>query len=110
MNTNEHPLRRAEDHSCSDNVKEACASLESVEKRMEAKMNSELKAGTERMDRIEEKLDANCKDTAEVLDILRLGKSFFKVIGHFGALVKWVAIVGAPVMAFYFTLKNGGKP
>jgi len=110
MNATEHPMRRADDYSCADNVKAACASLESVEKRMEAKMHIELKAGTERMDRIEQKLDENCKDTAEVLDILRLGKSFFKVIGHIGSLIKWLAIVGAPVAAFYFTLKNGGKP
>jgi len=95
---------------CTMSQHPSCAALADVEKRMDDKLQRELKAGTERMDRIEDLLGANCKDTAEVLDILRLGKSFFKVIGHFGALVKWFAIVGAPVVAFYFTLKNGGKP
>lgn len=69
-----------------------------------------LNKGDERMTRIENKLDINNSDTSEVLEILRLGKSFFKLIGHFGALVKWATAIGAPVMVFYYTLKSGGKP
>ncbi len=68
-----------------------------------------LNKGDERMTRIENKLDINNADTSEVLEILRLGRSFFKIIGNFGALVKWGAAIGAPVAAFYFTLKGGGK-
>ena len=90
-------------------MQEAYRSLADVESRMEDKMRAELKVGSERMDRIETKLDNNCSDTAEVLEILRLGKSFFKVIGYVGSFIKWVAAIGAPVVAFYFALKVGGK-
>ena len=68
-----------------------------------------LNKGDERMTRIENKLDINNSDTAEVLEILRLGRSFFKIIGHFGALVKWATAIGAPIVVFYYTLKGGGK-
>ncbi len=64
-------------------------------------------AGTARMDRIEAMIMANTADTAEVLEILRLGKSFFKVIGHLGSLIKWATAVGAPVVAFYYAIKGG---
>jgi hypothetical protein len=90
-------------------MQEAYRALADVEGRMEEKMRAELKTGSERMDRIEAKLDGNCSDTAEVLEILRLGKSFFKLIGHFGAFVKWISLIGAAVAGFYLTIKNGGK-
>ena len=104
-----HPMRREGAFGCGDDVRAACDSLEQVEKRMEDRMQSELKLGKERMDSIEAKIDANSKDTAEVLDIMRMGKSFFKVIGHIGSFIKWVAAIGAPVVAFYLALKAGGK-
>ena len=72
-------------------------------------VNLRFLKGDERMTRIESKLDTNSADTSEVLEILRLGRSFFKIIGHFGALVKWATAIGAPIAAFYFTLKGGGK-
>jgi hypothetical protein len=64
-------------------------------------------AGSARMDRIEALIIENTKDTAEVLEIIRLGKSFFKVIGHLGSLIKWAAAVGAPMVAFYYAIKGG---
>ncbi len=64
-------------------------------------------AGSERMDRIEAMILANSVDTAEVLEIIRLGKSFFKVIGHLGSFIKWSAAVGAPMVAFYYAIKGG---
>jgi hypothetical protein len=90
-------------------MQEAYRSLADVESRMEEKMRAELKAGSDRMDSIEAKLDANCRDTAEVLEILRLGKSFFKMIGHIGAFMKWAAAIAAPVVAVYFAWKTGAN-
>ena len=72
-------------------------------------VNLRFQKGDERMTRIENKLDINSSDMSEVLEILRLGKSFFKMIGIFGALVKWATAIGAPVIVFYYTLKGGGK-
>jgi len=95
--------------NCLTDAQEACQALVSTEKRLEQRMQSELKAGSERMDRIEAKLDGNCSDTAEVLEILRLGKSFFKVIGYVGAFIKWTAAIAAPIVAIYFAVKTGGK-
>lgn len=54
-------------------------------------------------------LEHNSGDTREVLDILHAGKGFFKVVGWFGNVAKWVALVGAPIVAFWYTLKGGGK-
>lgn len=68
-----------------------------------------LTDGDTRMDRIEVKLDANSTATAEILDILTLGKSFFRVIGYFGSFMKWFAAIAAPVLVFWYTIKNGGK-
>jgi len=60
----------------------------------------------ERMDRIEAKLDQNCADTTEVLDILRLGKSFFRLAGYFGAVVKWVLGIATAVLIFWVALRG----
>jgi len=74
-----------------------------------AYVNSRLDEGDERMTRIEAALQKNCQDTTEVLEILRMGKAFFRVAGYFGALVKWALPVGASLVSFYYVIKNGGK-
>jgi len=73
-------------------------------------VNQRLDDGDERMTRIEAKLDDNSSDTAEMLDIIRLGKSFFRIIGGIGTFVKWAAAIAAPLVAIWYTIKNGGKP
>ena len=67
----------------------------------------------ERMQRIEGKLDANTKATAEnadataeVLDILRMGKSFFRLAGWIGSLLKWIAAVGGGFLAAYIAWRG----
>lgn len=73
-----------------------------------------FEAGSARMGRIEAnqhvmgaEQSAMRAEVSEVLEILRMGKSFFKVIGHLGSLIKWAAAVGAPIVAFYYALKGG---
>ena len=70
--------------------------------------------GDARMALIEKKLDANSAITkasaagiAEVLDILNLAKSFFRLLGLFGSAVKWVAAIGAPIAALWYAMKGG---
>ena len=72
--------------------------------------DARFKAGTDRMARLEAKIDGNPADTREVLDILHAGKGFFKVVGSVGNIAKWPFGVGAPLVAFWYALKNGGKP
>ena len=72
-------------------------------------INRRLDDGDGRMHRIEELIKTNTSDTTEVLEILKLGKSFFKMVGYFGAFVRWVAPIGAAIWSVYQLLKNGGK-
>lgn len=99
MNSNDHQ-RRASDHQPGD-CPGGCEEIKSVEER--------LHDGSDRMDRIEAKLDTTCSDIAEVLDILRLGKSFFRIVGYVGSFVKWATAIGAPLIVFIYAIKGGGK-
>lgn len=75
-----------------------------------AEFDARLKNGAERIRCLEAKIDSNSADTREVLSILHAGRGFFKVVGWIGNLVKYCALVGAPVVAFWYTIKHGGKP
>jgi hypothetical protein len=59
-----------------------------------------------RLHRIEAKLDKNCEDTTEVLDTLRLAKSFFRLANYFGIFVKWGLGIGAAVLGFWHAWKE----
>lgn len=69
-----------------------------------------LQHGEDRMTNIEKMLAINNAATAEVLDIMRLGKAFFRLAGYFGSFVKWAAAIGAPLVGLWYALKGGGKP
>lgn len=96
--TESAPLKRR----ATDSGPHVCPAMEELEAR--------FAAGTERMRRLEDKIDGNSADTREVLDILHAGKGFFKVVGWIGSMVKWAAAIGAPLIAFYYALKHGGRP
>jgi hypothetical protein len=66
-----------------------------------------LVLGSRRMDTIEESVRDIRADVSEVLDIVRLGKSFFRVAGHFGAFLKWTTAIAAPLVAMWFAFKGG---
>lgn len=90
--------------------------LDAIYSRMSAieqRMESRLDAGSDRMDRIESKLDANSAATEEVRaateevrDIVVMGKSFFKVLGHVGSGIKWIASVGAACAGIWLATKE----
>lgn len=74
-----------------------------------------FRLGDERMGRMEAEIKKNTEITAasqsgiaEILDIFTSFKGGFKVLGWLGAGAKWVAGLGAAVVALYFSLKNGG--
>ena len=70
-----------------------------------------LSKGDARMGTIEEDLAANTAATREVLEIVTMGKSFFKVLGHIGNAVKWFLGIAASVGAAYAAWKQtGGHP
>ena len=73
-----------------------------------------LYEGNKRMSRIEAslantagKLDTNSADTAEILEIMREGKAFFRFAHRTGELLKWVAVLGTAIAGFYYALKGG---
>ena len=63
--------------------------------------------GSNRMDTIEQSVRDIRADVSEVLDIVRLGKSFFRLAGHFGAFLKWATAIGAPLVAMWIAFKSG---
>lgn len=73
-------------------------------------VNRRLDEGTARMNRYEAKIDANSADTAEVLNILRLGKSFFRLADGLARFIKWTLALAVPIAVLWYTIKNGGKP
>jgi len=90
------------------NDKKTCDLIDAISKRLDDH-DGRFADGSDRMTRIESKIDANSADTSEVLDILRLGKSFFRILGILGDVVKWGAAVAAPIVALYYAIKTGGK-
>jgi hypothetical protein len=70
-----------------------------------------LERDDKRMDTIEVSLAANTKATNEVLEIVLMGKSFFKVLGWIGKGIKIAAGIAAPCIAAYAAWKHsGGNP
>ena len=60
-----------------------------------------LDKGAQRMGAIESSLAANTEATKEVLEIVSMGKSFFKVLDVIGGAVKWAAGLATVVAAAY---------
>jgi len=60
-----------------------------------------LAQGDKRMGNIEVSI-------AEVLEIVTMGKSFFKVLGWIGKGIRWTVAIAAPCVALYYAWKNGG--
>ena len=81
----------------------SCQALDMIEERLQARLD----LGSGRMTAIEAHLKKNTEDTAEILDILSLGKTFFRFIGLFGSFLKWSTAIAAPVLVFWYTLKGG---
>lgn len=99
------PQRRLMDRVNPHRPDGSCLALDMIEQRLQVRLDK----GSERMSTIEADLKKNTSDTSEILEILYMGKSFFKTIGLFGSFVKWATAIAAPVLVFWYTLKGGGK-
>ena len=62
-------------------------------------IEARLANGDERMSKLEAGLAANTEVTKEVLEIVTMGKSFFRVLGYIGHAIKWIAGIAAAVGA-----------
>ena len=99
------PQRRLMDRVNPHRTDGSCQALDMIEQRLQVRLDK----GSERMSTIEADLKKNTSDTSEILDILYLGKSFFRFVGLFGSFVKWSTAIAAPVLVFWYTIKGGGK-
>lgn len=66
-----------------------------------------LHRGDDRMGKIEKSLADNTAATRDVLEIVTMGKSFFKVLGALGNAVKWVLGIATAIGAAYAAWKHG---
>lgn len=62
--------------------------------------------GERRMDRIEQSLHENTSATKEVLEILQMGKGFFRTVYFLGNVLKWCAGVGVAAFAVWNAIKG----
>ena len=65
-----------------------------------------LEDGNERMQRIEDKVDAQAIKTDEVYDIIVAAKGFFKVLSWIGKGVKWMTIIGGAIGGAYAAITH----
>lgn len=72
-------------------------------------INKCLADGDVRMGKIENDLKTNTDATAEILEIVSTGKSFFRVMGHIGNGIKWIAGIAAACLGVYAAWKQGGS-
>ena len=100
--------RRADWHTPQD-----CFKLLDVQEAMTG-VTDRLDKGQARMDKIEttiknldNKIESNNIDTAEILEIVKAGRGFFKVMGWIMKSIGWTAGIAAPIVGLYFALKNG---
>lgn len=80
------------------------------------RFEARLGEGNDRMGRIEAslantagKLDTNSADTAEILEIMRDGKAFFRFAHRAGEVLKWTLGVAVAVLAFWYAVKDWVK-
>ena len=73
-------------------------------------IEEQLTQGAERMDKHEELLTENTAATKEVLEIVTMAKSFFKVLGHIGNGVKWLAGLTTAGGVLYSVWPHGTPP
>lgn len=86
---------------------ETCFKLLDVRQTMDS-IFGQLAAGGKRMNCIESKLDENTKATNELLEIIQMGKGFFRTLGFIGKwarrVILWVAPVVTAVVSLWYTV------
>jgi hypothetical protein len=95
----EQPERRQSERRADWHTPETCFKLLDVQTTMDS-IFTHLAEGKARMDCIEGKLDANNKATDELLEIIQMGKGFFRAVGWIGKWIRRVIMwVVPPIVA-----------
>lgn len=104
----DRPRRRRTDHEPGD-CTGGCDDLDEIDARLDR--GAARMGGLEtQVQEVKTDLGALKTDVEEVLDILRLGKSFFRLAGYVGQVVRFAAPIAAALAGLYYALKGGGKP
>lgn len=103
MTTDSTPIvpeeRRQHERRADWHTPETCFKLLDVQTTMDS-IFTHLAEGKARMDCIEGKLDANNKATDELLEIIQMGKGFFRAVGWIGKWIRRVIMwIVPPVVA-----------
>ena len=96
----EFPKRRVTDQE--DCLKDGCPSVWILERRVDRHR--------EEINELKVLMQKNTMDTTEILEIVTMGKNFFKVLGMLGTAIKTISAVGIPIAAFIYWLKYGDIP
>lgn len=79
------------------------------ERRSEDRLaHKRMDAVESRMGKVEILVAKNNADTAEILEIIRAGKGFFKVMGILATILKWIIGIGAAVGGLYAAWHSKG--
>lgn len=88
---------------------ETCDKVTGVQAQVE-ELKVQIEATHQKIDCIETKLDANNKATDELLEIIQLGKGFFKAVGWIGKwirrIVMWVVPPVVAIIGLWQALTN----
>lgn len=110
------PERRRRPHSLSESefgrIVDAVGEgerLRAMDSRFDA-IERSLDVGSDRMRRIEEKLDANTGTTEEVRDLLDSGRALFRFASGFGRAVRWLAGLVAAIAAIWGAVHGPWRP
>lgn len=80
--------------------------------RMEATIEANHKTAKEARTRLEDKLDANSAATNELLEIIKMGKGFFRGLAWTGKwlrrILMWVLPLATVIMTFWYQLTGHG--
>lgn len=88
---------------------DACEHIHGVQKQVEA-VKAQLEASATEIARIRAMLDSNNEATAELLEIIKMGKGFFKALGWIGkvarAIILWVAPIATALIGLWYSIKQ----
>lgn len=88
----------------------SCEHIIDVQAQVEA-VKVQIEASAQEIARIRAMLDANNEATAELLEIIKMGKGFFKALGWIGrvvrAIILWVAPIVTALIGLWYTIKQG---